>query len=307
MHANAEISARHSSGGDDRIGHAANHRARHREADAVVSAAAAGDGRIDANDGAIKVGKRSARVARIDGGVSLNVAFEGCQADIAAPLGAHDSCGDGALKSEGRADCDDPLTGLELVAVGETSWNQAAFFSSKHGDVGSRIKSNHSCLGGSAVVKNEFDFIGVGDNMVRRDDVAVARNHHAGSGSMLRAPTIVEFRRAGVDGHHAWRKRFGGVTERMRKFVGEAACSGFTSGLRGVHRARHPVGRRRERQCQCHCRRSSEHGACADDGEKVSLLERVGCCDRASEMLHGDRSFRLRIQGNTRVKATVAA
>src|SRR5690606_431629 len=69
-------------------------------------------------DLAAHVKERPARVAGVDGNVSLyELRIVGLAAGHGASGGAHDACGDAVLESEGRADRDDPLAGVELRVV----------------------------------------------------------------------------------------------------------------------------------------------------------------------------------------------
>src|SRR5262249_33161056 len=70
---------------------------RHREADADRSARRRDDRGVDADDFAVEIEQRAARVAAVDGGVGLNVVVVGSRIELAVAPG-HDAGGDAAAE-----------------------------------------------------------------------------------------------------------------------------------------------------------------------------------------------------------------
>src|SRR3546814_4395779 len=79
------------------------------EADADIAARRRDKRGVDADDVAVDVEHRAARIALVDGGVGLDIAIVGTAAGNAGVQGGDDACRDGAAKAEGIADRADPV------------------------------------------------------------------------------------------------------------------------------------------------------------------------------------------------------
>ena len=103
---------------------------RDREADALVAARGAGDGRVEADDFAAEIHERAAAVAGVDRGVGLNevlpVELVVAQIEIVPALGADDAAGDALAQAERAADGQHEVADLERVAVAEPGGRQVA-------------------------------------------------------------------------------------------------------------------------------------------------------------------------------------
>src|SRR6266436_7023695 len=87
----AEITARHLAIGDEPLHNVASEIDGHGKADALVAAAPADDGLIDADQPAFNVHERAAGIAGIDRGISLDEVLVIHDAHAAAALGADDA------------------------------------------------------------------------------------------------------------------------------------------------------------------------------------------------------------------------
>ena len=85
------------------------------------------DQRVHADDLAINVAKRAARISRINRGVGLNVIGNGITAvadQFAAPLSAHHPVGEGVIESEWRPDGESKLPDPNGVAVAHLHYRE---------------------------------------------------------------------------------------------------------------------------------------------------------------------------------------
>ena len=105
------------------VGDPAGEVGRDREADSLVAATVGGDGGVDADDFALEVDQRAARVAGIDRGVGLEELSPADATEFAA-LPADDAGADGGLQIERIADRDHPVADLELVGVAKLRGGQ---------------------------------------------------------------------------------------------------------------------------------------------------------------------------------------
>ncbi len=135
-----------------------------READALVAAGGAGDGRVEADDFAAQIHERSAAVARVDGGIGLNEVLElelfVAEVEIVPAFGAHDSAGDALAEAEWAADGEYEIADLERIAISQASRFQSAGVDRQRGHVGLTIAPNLRGVEDAAVVQMNFDSFG---------------------------------------------------------------------------------------------------------------------------------------------------
>ncbi len=226
------------------------------EANAGIVAGVGLDQRVDADELAVLVNQRAAGVAGVDGRVGLNevrvngiarrrtgagaaavtvtiavtVAAAAIGAgriadDLRTAGGRHDARCDGLLKAERAADGHNPLADGQLVGIGELDGGKAAGIAQlHHGNVAAGIGADDIRVV-LLTVDGDLQRVGIFDNVVVRDDVAVLGKHdaaaerafgeRAGIGAGTRSVTVaVQARRrracrVHVDGGHG-RKRLAG-------------------------------------------------------------------------------------------------
>jgi hypothetical protein len=160
--------------GKDLFGHVD----RHREADRVRLRVDRG---VDADHLAREVQQRTARVARIDGGVGLDEVVVGPLADVPAGS-AHDAGGDGVVETERISDRDHPVAGKHRVGVAERERQVLALrLGPQQRDVGLRVLSDHLRVAVRAVGEDDVDLLDVLDHVVVGDDQTLIRDHESGS------------------------------------------------------------------------------------------------------------------------------
>ncbi len=110
------------------------------ETDTVITTAAGGDGRVDADHFTLEVDQRTTRVTRIDCGIGLYKFLSHPKIAQSAGLRADNSLSDGSMKSEGTAEGHDPVTDFHFFIVTKSQVGQTFLdINSNHGDVGSVI------------------------------------------------------------------------------------------------------------------------------------------------------------------------
>ena len=186
---------------ETQIGNRLHHQVdRHREADADVGT---GTGRVDrgvdADDVAAAVEKRAARVARIDGGVGLQVR----RGAVAKALGVRNNpAADGiGIAPERIADGEGFIAGLHPAGVAEYRLRHlVTVFELENGDVVSRgcIDDPGGNAGGAIpATRKNLDQRRIFDNVVVGPDFAITRRHQE-PGSVVDFPhRVAEF----IDGH----------------------------------------------------------------------------------------------------------
>src|SRR5699024_8291573 len=108
-----------------------------REANADIATGARQDGGVDADQFAVQIDQRAARVAGVDGGVGLNEVFEAIPEAVATEA-ADDAGGDGLGQAERVADGNDEVADPQLVRVGYRQFGQVVGVDLYHRHVGRR-------------------------------------------------------------------------------------------------------------------------------------------------------------------------
>ena len=225
----------------DEVGHyLLHHIRRHREGIAAVSACLRDDCSVDADQFALLVHQRSARVAGVHGSVGLDERFDLEFAAVvghAAALGRDDAGGDGALEllAQRGAYCQHPLAQAQVVAVAEGNYRQAVGVDLDQSHVGGGIGADYGGRIYLVVVQGYFDLGGSLHHVVVCDDVAVLADYDAAAAALLltflslgNAEEIAEQR---VDvvllrGFHRYLDEYHRVHCRFR-CVGEVGIVGF--------------------------------------------------------------------------------
>ena len=138
------------------------------EAHTLVTAATAGDRRIDADDVSVEVDQRATAVARVDGGVRLDEILTVGDANSAL-FCTDDSRRDRAFQPERFTQGQDPLADFNFVAVAEPGRRKrACALDAKKGQVGFRIRLDVNRLEFPSIVQTDHDFAATGNDMVVR-------------------------------------------------------------------------------------------------------------------------------------------
>src|SRR5207302_1590581 len=113
-------------------------------------------------------------IPRVDRHVGLNEGNEVLLRQAAA-LGADNARGDGAVETEGRTDCDDPLADLEPVRIAHPYRRQPGRIDLDQGEIGAPVGADDASL--------EFALVGQanGDLISGIDDVRVGENVAVGT------------------------------------------------------------------------------------------------------------------------------
>ena len=152
------------------------------EADADIAAGRREDGAVHADDVAVEVERRAARVAAIDRRVDLHVVDVSRRARVAPAHGRDDAGGRGAVETERVADGDDPIADAHVARVVERHVREApAAAHAQHGDVGGFVGADEVGLEVAAVAGADGDFFGAFDDVMVGDDDAVLIDEEAGA------------------------------------------------------------------------------------------------------------------------------
>ncbi len=196
--------------------HRAHQGGRNREADPDRAARLREDGGVDADQLAVEIDERAARIARIDRRVGLD---EG--RDVAADTGAgerrHDAAGHGLADTEGIADREHQIADFEPIAVADFQHRQllALGIDLEHGQIGALVGDDNLGIELAAVVQDDGDLLGALDDVPIGHDQAVTIEDDARAERLLHALArqaelrliakkaaeyrIVEKRRPGLD------------------------------------------------------------------------------------------------------------
>src|SRR5262249_31191399 len=168
---------------------------------------AVADGGVDADQFAVDVQERPARVARVDGRVGLDQVLEhGAprHGDLPAQ-GADDAVRDGVPPAVRVADGDHVLADHQIAAGPQRQGGQllAGLDHQDRQVVGGDVLPGLDVQGG-AVVQGDGDLPGAGDDVVAGDDVAALVHDDAGAARLAAVAVLAVL--DGLDGHDA---RFG--------------------------------------------------------------------------------------------------
>ena len=159
------------------------HRAvrRNRKADADRAAGRRNDRGIDADDFAVEVEQRAAGIAAIDGGVGLNVIVVRPRIDVAVAR-RNDAGGHRAAEAERIADGDDPFAQPQLVGIAELHrLERLVGMHAQQREIALGVLADQFGLQLGAVVEDDVDLVGVGDDVIVGDDEAGRIDDEAGA------------------------------------------------------------------------------------------------------------------------------
>jgi hypothetical protein len=160
---------------------------RDREADADVAAGGTDDRRVDADELALEVDERAARVARIDRGVGLDEMLVAFPRQAAAAERRDDARGRRLADAERVADRDHEVADLQRVGIAELHVDQILRVHPHHGDVGSRIGADELRRQPAIVLQRHQHLARVLHHVRVGDHVALACvDDHARAGGDLR-------------------------------------------------------------------------------------------------------------------------
>ena len=127
--------------------------------------------RVDADDGAFRVGERPAGIARVDGGVRLEILVKGAFLQIPL-LAADDAYGYGIRQAERAADRQNPLADLRFVGIAESCRPEVrGRLDLQEGEVGFLVHAEQAGREFLAPVEFDQNLLGVPDDVVVRQDV----------------------------------------------------------------------------------------------------------------------------------------
>ncbi len=159
----------------------------HSEADALGPLL---DGRIDADNLAARVQKRPAGVAGIDGRIGLDdvedvVATVGFQRPAE---GTDHSRRQRPVEAERVADGDGPLADAYIISGGhgQRLHRRRAGIDVQHGQVVAWVYAHHLGLHLPVIGEDDFDFVGIGDDVVVGHNVAGVVPYEAGASALAR-------------------------------------------------------------------------------------------------------------------------
>ena len=121
----------------------------------------------------------STRVARVDGGVGLDEVLKGVDAELVAPQCTDNAAGHRLPHAEGVANGQHLVADLQGVGAAQHDHRKAVQVDLEHGQVGIGVCANDFGPGMTAIVQNDFDFVGTLNHMVVGQDVAAGADDHA--------------------------------------------------------------------------------------------------------------------------------
>ena len=152
-----------------------------RKADADRAARRRDDRRVDADDLAIEVEQRAAGIAAIDGGVGLDVVVVRTGIDVAVAR-RDDAGGHRAAEAERIADRDHPFAEPQLVGIAELHGLERLLrLHPQQREIDLGVAAEDLRLEARAVVEDDGDLVGVGDDVIVGDHDAGRIDDEAGA------------------------------------------------------------------------------------------------------------------------------
>ena len=144
-----------------------------READADVAAGARNDRRVDADELAVQVHERAARVARVDRRVGLNEVLERLTVEAAAPERADDAGRHAVREAERIADRHDVVADAQRRRIAERDARQVRGVDLQHREIRAFVRADDARREAAVLEQRDGDLVGVRDDVMVRQDVAV--------------------------------------------------------------------------------------------------------------------------------------
>ena len=145
------------------------------------------DGGVDADNLAVDVQQRTARIAGIDGGVGLDEILIRFDAHVGASGSRDDADRHGPVQAEGVADGDSPLADFQLVRIAQDRGRQVGSVDLDHGDVGLLIPPDDLRVIDLVVGELDLDRLGIPHHVVIGYDVAVLADDEPRSQALVAA------------------------------------------------------------------------------------------------------------------------
>ena len=164
---------------------------RDREADAVRAAGARVDCGVDADQVAVDVDQRAARVARIDRGVGLDEVLEGVDPEMRAAERRDDAHGHRLADAEGVADGEHDIADAQGFHLAEGDRRQLVGLDLQDGEIGFRVAADDLGLVGTGRRSAR-----PGCRLGRFDDVEIGQDVAVGADQDAGAEAGVALRRA---------------------------------------------------------------------------------------------------------------
>src|SRR5579864_7871543 len=289
----------------------ANHRLRrHGKADTDRAAGRRDDQRVDADHFAVEIEQGPARIAAVDGGIGLDVIVVRAGRDIAIAR-RDDTCRHRTAEAEGIADRDHPFAKAQFVGIAELHRGQRLRrLELENRNIGLLVDADQLGLDLGAVIENDVDLVGVGndviighDNPRRVDDeagterIGLVRLHVAAPRTTLAAPVLEKVveellkGRAGRQLRHGAPAlagtalglhglRGGNIDHRIDHFLGNVGDRFRPSRLRGKDRDQHgysPNTGRGQQWAQAMTRSFDRNGHVSSLWSKSSGIWRAQC------------------------------
>src|SRR5690606_20252279 len=121
------------------------------KADALRAAGLGKNRGINAHQVAVGIHQRTARVAGVNCGVSLDEVFVGVEAQLIAPGGADNAHGHRLTDAKGIADGQADVADADIVRAPESNEGQVWQVDLQHGEVGFRVAANQPSQGFAAI------------------------------------------------------------------------------------------------------------------------------------------------------------
>src|SRR5215813_13082 len=157
---------------DQLVHHLARHVNRYREADADISSGWGNDRRIDTDNPALHVDKRTTRIARINRRIGLDKILVTFDARTAAKR-ADDPRGHGLTEAERIADRQDKVADLQAIGIAHWNRRQIGARDLQHGYIGIGIAADQPCFELSIVLCRDLDAVTVFRDMAVRQHIAL--------------------------------------------------------------------------------------------------------------------------------------
>ncbi|AEK60364.1 hypothetical protein CFU_0527 [Collimonas fungivorans Ter331] len=175
----ADITAHHVAGIDDRFHHGLGGRHRHGETDPERTAGARIDRGVDADQVAVGVDQGAAGIAGVDRSIGLDEVLELVDAEMAATQRRNDPHGHRLADPERIADRQHDVADAGLVSAAQRHRRQVRQLDLDHGQVGFRIGADYLGSSGAAVGQRHFDFVGGFHHMVIGQDITLGADDDA--------------------------------------------------------------------------------------------------------------------------------
>ena len=187
LHGDAQAPTPHLAVADELRHHRVREHGGHREADADVAARRADDRGVDADQLALQIDQRTARVPRIDRRIGLDEVLVALYRQAAAPQRGHDPGRGGLAQAERIADGHHEVPDLQCVRIAPLRFHQAVRLHPEDCNVGPRVRADQLRRQPPVVLERDLNLARILHHMGVRHHVAVLRiDDHARARGDLR-------------------------------------------------------------------------------------------------------------------------